>query len=91
VRRCDGSLAQSESAMRRISPRVFLIGASELYSLGLKRYFDHIGTAWRPERPQGRDPEALIEIMGRLCYRSWCWFGSEPESLSGSVSSRSAS
>ena len=57
--------------MKRIEPKVFLIGESKIDGGGLGRYLEHIGsTKWHPD-PVASDPEILVEAMGRLCYRSW--------------------
>jgi len=55
--------------MHRTTPKVFLIGETKIHQPGLQDYFEHIGTKWRPDAPS--DAEALIEVMGRVCYRSW--------------------
>lgn len=57
--------------MKRVTPKVFLIGQTQLLSDGLNDYFDHIGTGWRPDTLASSDSELLCEIFGRLCYRSW--------------------
>jgi len=56
--------------MRRVKPKVFLIGESQVDNTGFKEYCDHIGTSWTPE-DSPTSSELLVEIMGRLCYRSW--------------------
>lgn len=56
--------------MRRVTPKVFLVGEPEIVPEGIKAYLEHIGASeWRTDAPS--DAETLIEAMGRLCYRSW--------------------
>lgn len=56
--------------MHQVTPKVFCIGESKFDPGAVQEYFDHIGTDW--EWDEGiSDSEALSEIMGRLCYRSW--------------------
>ncbi len=56
--------------MRHITPKVFCIGESKFDPGAVQEYFDYIGTDW--EWDEGiSDSEALSEVMGRLCYRSW--------------------
>jgi len=56
--------------MKRVTPRVFLIGESAANLIGIKDYLAHIGADdWRSDAPT--DSEYLMEFMGRLCYRSW--------------------
>lgn len=62
--------------MRRVEPCVFLVGETRLIvedgeDPGLLSYLEHIGAAeWVSEDPSS-DAEELIEVMGRLCYRSF--------------------
>jgi thymidylate synthase (FAD) len=56
--------------VKRVQPRVFLVGESSVNSRGLENYFNYIGTSWRPQKDVS-DSEALVEVFGRLCYRSW--------------------
>jgi thymidylate synthase (FAD) len=56
--------------MRRTAPKVFLIGETKLNPSQLNSYFDHIKTKWRPQSGIS-DAELLIEMYGRMCYRSW--------------------
>jgi thymidylate synthase (FAD) len=56
--------------MHRVEPKVFLVAESKLLS-GAQDYMDHLGTKWTPSAPVASDPEVLVEMMGRLCYRSW--------------------
>lgn len=56
--------------MRRVTPTVFLIGESKINNDGLNAYLSHIGAPeWTTDAPSGA--EKLIEVYGRLCYRSW--------------------
>lgn len=63
--------------MRRVTPKVFLIGESHLDQAALREYLAHVGPealAWssRDEDALNRSSsETLVEAMGRLCYRSW--------------------
>lgn len=59
--------------MRRVEPKVFLIGESEISFSGMSEYLDHVGapewienTITAPSKG-----EVLTEFYGRLCYRSW--------------------
>lgn len=56
--------------MHKVEPQVFLIGESRVVEEGLRKYLTHIGApAWNSDAPT--DSEKLIEVMGRLCYRSF--------------------
>lgn len=66
--------ARGEKPVRRVEPKVFLIGESRMDFAQLDAYLEHIGTSWRP--PYGKEAtlshgETLVEVYGRLCYRSW--------------------
>ncbi len=51
-------------------PQVFLIGETRIVEDGLRAYLNHIGAPdWTSDAPS--DLERLIEIYGRLCYRSF--------------------
>ena len=56
--------------MHLLTPKAFCIGESRLDNEVLSEYFEHVGTKWR-SADDISDCEALSEIMGRLCYRSW--------------------
>lgn len=56
--------------MRRVEPKIFLIGESRMEQSGVRSYLEHIGTKWRPNK-EIPDGEMLVEFLGRLCYRSW--------------------
>lgn len=56
--------------MRRVEPKAFLVGETRIVEDGLKAYLAHIGVPeW--ESSAHSDSELLIEVMGRLCYRSF--------------------
>ena len=56
--------------MHRVVPRVFLVAESRVVEEGLSAYLDHVGApGWKSDAPT--DAEKLIEVMGRVCYRSW--------------------
>lgn len=56
--------------MRQVEPQVFLIGETKIIEDGLQAYLDYLGIPdWTSDAPT--DCEKLIEIMGRLCYRSF--------------------
>jgi thymidylate synthase (FAD) len=56
--------------MRKVEPKVFLIGETKIIEEGLEAYLKHLGVPdWKSDAPS--DSEKLIEVMGRLCYRSF--------------------
>jgi thymidylate synthase (FAD) len=56
--------------MRKVEPKVFLIGETKIIEEGLEAYLKHLGVLdWKSDAPS--DSEKLIEVMGRLCYRSF--------------------
>lgn len=56
--------------MHRTSPKVFLIGESTLLPGGLQAFLNHLGVPdWSTDAPSNL--EQLLEVMGRLCYRSF--------------------
>lgn len=56
--------------MHKVEPKVFLIGETRIIEEGLKAYLEHIGVPeWTSDAPT--DTERLIEVYGRLCYRSF--------------------
>lgn len=61
--------------MRRVEPKIFLIGETKIHWEGVAAYLNHIGVPnWKPRdwtRDAPSDIEKLIEIYGRLCYRSF--------------------
>lgn len=59
-----------EGTMRRVTPKVFLVGSTSIEEQGMADYLSHVGAPeWTSDAPS--DPEKLTEFMGRLCYRSW--------------------
>lgn len=59
-----------EVDVHRVDPQVFLIGETRLVEEGLQAYLKHLGVSnWASDAPT--DTEKLIEVMGRLCYRSF--------------------
>lgn len=56
--------------MHKVEPKVFLIGETKVDQHGLYAYLEHIGEPhWQTDAKS--DAEELIEVMGRLCYRSF--------------------
>jgi thymidylate synthase (FAD) len=56
--------------MHRVTPKIFLVGETQIDREQLKAYLEVVGAPeWHTEAPS--DGEELIEVMGRLCYRSW--------------------
>ena len=56
--------------MHPVEPKVFLIGETRVVEEGLQAYLEHIGVPdWVSDAPT--DAERLVEVMGRLCYRSF--------------------
>lgn len=56
--------------MKFVEPKVFLVGETKIDEEGLSAYLTHLGVPdWVSNAPS--DPEKLIEVMGRLCYRSF--------------------
>jgi thymidylate synthase (FAD) len=53
-----------------VEPQVFLVGETRVVKEGLDGYLQHLGLPdWKTDAVS--DAEALIEVMGRLCYRSF--------------------
>jgi thymidylate synthase (FAD) len=56
--------------MRKVEPKVFLVGETRVIADQLEAFLKHIGIAgWKSDAPS--DTEKIIEVMGRLCYRSF--------------------
>jgi len=56
--------------MKLVEPKVFLIGETRIIGDELQLYLDHLGISeWTSDAPT--DAEKVIEVMGRLCYRSF--------------------
>jgi thymidylate synthase (FAD) len=53
-----------------VTPKVFLVAETTIVSPGMLAYLQHVGAPdWRTDAPTSA--EALVEFMGRQCYRSW--------------------
>ena len=51
------------------TPKVYLVGSTSLQNVDLQRYMNDIGGPdWDATADDG---ETLIEVAGRMCYRSW--------------------
>lgn len=56
--------------MHRVEPKVYLIGETKIVEEGLQEYLNDIGVPdWTSDAVT--DGEKLIEVYGRLCYRSF--------------------
>ncbi len=56
--------------MHSAEPKVFLVGETRIVEEGLQAYLNHLGAPnWKSDAPS--DTEKIIEVMGRLCYRSF--------------------
>jgi thymidylate synthase (FAD) len=56
--------------MKCVEPKVFLIGETKVVEDGLQAYLQHVGVPqWTTDAPS--DAERLLEVYGRLCYRSF--------------------
>lgn len=56
--------------MKIVTPKVFLIGETKVVNEGLTAYLQHVGAPeWTTDAAS--DSEKLVEVMGRLCYRSF--------------------
>ncbi len=56
--------------MQVAEPKVFLVGETRTIEDGLRGYLEHVGASeWTTDAPS--DSEQLIEVFGRLCYRSF--------------------
>jgi thymidylate synthase (FAD) len=56
--------------MKRVEPKVFLIGETDYDLQGMEDYLKHAGAeGWVSDAPSAS--EYLMEFYGRLCYRSW--------------------
>ena len=56
--------------MRIVEPKIFIVGETKINESGLAAYLAHVGVPDWTSNAQS-DPEKLIEVMGRLCYRSF--------------------
>jgi thymidylate synthase (FAD) len=69
--------------MRRVVPKVFLVGETKIDFDGMEDYLKHLGggaIGWLEKYTQGNhpdplpcpsQPELLSEFYGRVCYRAW--------------------
>lgn len=66
-------------------PQVFLVAKTMLYGPGVRAYFDSIGLPeYELEGPS--DGDKLVEMAGRLCYRSWqAYDADKPEATNPNV------
>jgi len=56
--------------MHSVKPRVFLVGETRIIEEGLQAYLEYLGVPeWKTNALS--DSERLVEVMGRLCYRSF--------------------
>ena len=56
--------------MHKVEPKVFLIGETRVVEEGLSAYLNHLGIPdWISDAKS--DSEKIVEVMGRLCYRSF--------------------
>lgn len=56
--------------MRLAEPKVFLVGETTINHEGLEGYLKCVGApGWKSDAPS--DSEELLEVMGRICYRSF--------------------
>lgn len=57
--------------MRLVEPKVYLVGKTAMVSTGVDEYLRDIGSPeWKPDDGVS-DGENLVEMYGRMCYRSW--------------------
>ena len=65
--------------MNEVTPQVFFVGETRIVKEGLMGYFKAIGLEGHCEKYMEESPsdgEALVEIAGRMCYRSFVPSGS---------------
>lgn len=56
--------------MHAVEPKVFLIGETRIIEEGLQECLEHLGASdWKTDACT--DSERVVEVMGRLCYRSF--------------------
>ena len=56
--------------MHKVEPKVFLVGETKIVKEGLNGFLKHVGVPkWKSDA--STDLEKIIEVMGRLCYRSF--------------------
>lgn len=56
--------------MQRTEPKVFMVAVPQV-APGLVKYLDHVNPEGGFKRSAPSDGEHLVEVMGRLCYRSF--------------------
>lgn len=54
--------------MKEVEPKVYPIAMTQTISEGMEQYFNDIGVSPGMDT---KDPEAVTEFGGKLCYRSW--------------------
>lgn len=58
--------------VREVQPEVFVISRPQLDWVEIAGYLDIVGGgAWLDREHSPHDGETLVEVAGRLCYRSW--------------------
>jgi len=56
--------------MKSVEPKVFFVGETKIRQEGVRAYLEHIGASeWTSDASS--DAEKMVEVMGRLCYRSF--------------------
>src|SRR3990167_5961468 len=56
--------------MHKVEPKVFLVGETKIVKEGLNGFLKHVGVPkWKSDA--STDSEKIVEVMGRLCYRSF--------------------
>ena len=60
-----------ETTMKVVTPKVFLIASTGLETEGLYAWLDHVGGIKCLDTISGSDPEQLIELAARRCYKSF--------------------
>lgn len=56
--------------MKFTEPKIYLLGETRLLEGEVQLYLDEVGAPeWKTD--SGSDAEKVVEVMGRLCYRSW--------------------
>lgn len=56
--------------MQKVEPKIFLIGETKIDNAALQDYLCRVGAPeWKTDAPS--DSEKVIEVMGRMCYRSF--------------------
>lgn len=72
--------------MKLVKPKVYFVGKMMLEREELERYLKDIGDPGWYADPRVSDAENLLEVAGRLCYRSWApWDPNKPEATNPNV------